>query len=245
MKFIVVIPARFESSRLPGKPLIDINGIPMIVRTYMQCIKAVLPEFVFVATDDVRISEVCDKYNINSIMTSSNILTGTDRVYEISKLIDAEYYINIQGDEPIFNPQDITKLISSIDEFPDTVLNGYTYITDKDLFFNVNIPKVVTSLKGRLLYISRSPIPSGKTTTFTSHSKRQVCAYAFPKSALEFFSLRKSKTPLESVEDIEIIRFLELGLNIQMVEMSSLSISVDNFSDVKIVEDYLNRTFSD
>ena len=105
MKFVIIIPARYKSSRLMGKPLIKIKNIPMVIRTYRQCIKVVKPELVFVATDDVRIINLCLKENINVIKTSSKCLTGTDRVYEASKKINAKTYINIQGDEPIFNPQ--------------------------------------------------------------------------------------------------------------------------------------------
>ncbi len=109
--FIVVIPARFGSKRLPGKPLKKILGIPMIIRTSMQCLKVVKRSQLIVATDDKRIQKCCKKYSINSILTSKNCKTGTDRVAEVAKKIKARNYINVQGDEPIFNPDDLSKML--------------------------------------------------------------------------------------------------------------------------------------
>ena len=108
MKYIVIIPARFKSRRLNGKPLKNINGVPMIVRTFNQCCKAVDRDLIYVSTDDARIEQVCKK-NIKVIMIKQNCLTGTDRVYLASKKINADVYINLQGDEPLFNPKDIKK----------------------------------------------------------------------------------------------------------------------------------------
>ena len=111
MRYVVIIPARFKSTRLNGKPLKDINGIPMIVRTFNQCCKAVDRNLIYVSTDDSRIEKVCKENNIKVIMTKKKCLTGTDRVYLASKKINADVYINLQGDEPLFNPKDIKKII--------------------------------------------------------------------------------------------------------------------------------------
>ena len=113
MKYIVVIPARYRSERLPGKPIANIGGLPMIVRTYNQCRKVVSKDKIIVATDSLKIKKVCDKYNINSIITSDKCLTGTDRVAEIARKINCKFYINVQGDEPFFNPSDLKKLIEA------------------------------------------------------------------------------------------------------------------------------------
>ena len=112
--YIVVIPARYDSTRLPGKPLVDIAGKPMIQRVYEQCIRAVESNRVYVATDDDRIRSVCESFGAKVVMTSSQCLTGTDRVAEVSRKIDARYYINVQGDEPIFNPADIKLLVDQL-----------------------------------------------------------------------------------------------------------------------------------
>jgi 3-deoxy-manno-octulosonate cytidylyltransferase (CMP-KDO synthetase) len=231
MRYIVVIPARFQSGRLPGKPLVNLCGVPMIVRTYLQCIKAVPAELVYVATDNDEIRSVCEKQAIRVVMTSSNCLTGTDRVAEVAETIEADTYINVQGDEPVFNPDDISALIKAAAMHPQDVINGYCSIRDEELFRSSSVPKVVMRPDGRLLYMSRAPIPTTKRFGFDK-GWRQVCAYAFPKSALEVFASTTLKTELETIEDIEILRFLELGWDVRMVPMSDLSVAVDNPEDV-------------
>ncbi|QEY65411.1 3-deoxy-manno-octulosonate cytidylyltransferase [Metapseudomonas lalkuanensis] len=229
--FSVIIPARYESSRLPGKPLIEICGIPMIIRTYDQCAKACPQEKIFVATDDDRIKDVCEAHGIQVLMTSKDCLTGTDRVAECARLIDSEVFINVQGDEPLFNPQDLISIIEKINDFPGDVLNGFCPILEEEHFRSTSTPKVVIRPDGRLLYMSRATIPGTKDDRFIA-GHRQVCVYAFPRKALEAFSSQTKKTPLESIEDIEILRFLELGWEVRMIELSTSSIAVDNPEDV-------------
>lgn len=235
MKYVVIIPARYQSSRLPGKPLVEICGIPMIVRTYRQCIKAVNAETIFVATDDERIRQLCDRNKIQVIMTSSHCLTGTDRIAEAATKVDADTYFNIQGDEPVFNPDDILKIIEAAREFPGEVLNGFCSISDESLYRSSSIPKVVMRPDGRLLYMSRASIPTNKKHGYEI-AWRQVCAYAFPKAALKAFASQPHKTLLEKIEDIELLRFLELGWKVRMIPMSDASIAVDNPDDVAAVE---------
>lgn len=235
MRYVVVIPARYQSSRLPGKPLVDLCGVPMIVRTYRQCLKVVDASRIYVATDDKRIADVCESYNIQTIMTSSDCLTGTDRIAEVSEVIDADCYINVQGDEPVFNPDDLTLLISHAEKYPGQVINGYCAIADAEDFRSSSIPKVVMRPDGRLLYMSRAPIPTNKKHEFKT-AFRQVCAYAFPREALKDFARCREKTFLEGIEDIEILRFLELDYEVRMVEMSDSSLAVDNPEDVPKAE---------
>ncbi|WP_226677963.1 3-deoxy-manno-octulosonate cytidylyltransferase [Mesobacillus jeotgali] len=235
MDYCVIIPARYQSSRLPGKPLVELCGIPMILRTYQQCIKACPKEKVFVATDDKRIRETCERNGIQVIMTSSDCLTGTDRIAECTHYIDADVYINVQGDEPLFNPNDLEMIISKLEEFPGEIINGYCEVRDEELFRSGSIPKVVFRPDGRLLYMSRGPIPTNKQQGFEK-AWRQVCAYAFPKDSLNAFSSVPKKTDLESIEDIEILRFLELGWEVRMVELSSESMAVDTPEDIERVE---------
>ncbi len=225
-KFVLIIPARYHSSRLPGKPLIKILGIPMLIRTYNQCKKVVSKEKIIVATDDLRIIKICKSNNINCIMTKKSCLTGTDRISELSKKIKADFYINVQGDEPICDLGDLKKLIKTAKKYPNRIINGYTKINDKKLFYSRHIPKVVFRKDGRLLYQSRSPIPINKKGNF-SHAWRQVCIYSLPYKALKKFSKLKRKTPIEKIEDCELIRFLELGMDVHMIRMSNNSISVD------------------
>jgi 3-deoxy-manno-octulosonate cytidylyltransferase (CMP-KDO synthetase) len=236
MKYAVIIPARYESSRLPGKPLIDLDGVPMVVRTWRQCIKECPMDRVYVATDHERIKTVCEHFGIQVVMTSPNCLTGTDRVAECAISIDADVFINVQGDEPIFNPNDITELIKSSLQYPGEVINGYCEITDEKQFRSSSIPKVVIRMDGRLLYMSRVGIPTSKTHEYIK-GWRQVCAYAFPRSALVAFASSPKKTMLEEIEDIEILRFLELGFEVRMIRMSQDSIAVDLPEDVEKVLD--------
>jgi 3-deoxy-manno-octulosonate cytidylyltransferase (CMP-KDO synthetase) len=235
MNYCVIIPARYQSTRLPGKPLVELCGIPMIVRTYQQCIKACPAEKVYVATDDERIRETCESNGMQVIMTSSDCLTGTDRIAECAKYIEADVFINVQGDEPLFNPQDLELLISNLGKYPGEILNGYCEISEEDFFRSGSIPKVVFRPDGRLLFMSRAPIPSNKEHGFEK-AWRQVCAYAFPREALMDFSSVSEKTKLENIEDIEILRFLELGWEVRMLELSSDSVAVDNPDDIQRVE---------
>lgn len=235
MRNIVVIPARYQSSRLPGKPLVTLCGVPMIVRTYRQCIKVVPADRVYVATDDERIKTVCEAAFIRVIMTSNDCLTGTDRVAEVARQIEADTYINVQGDEPVFNPDDLQALIETAKTHPYDVINGYCPIRYEEMFRSGSVPKVVTRPDGRLLYMSRAPIPTNKALGFCQ-AWRQVCAYAFPGQALEAFVSRQTKTKLEAIEDIEILRFLELGWEVRMVQMSDVSVAVDNLEDVDRAE---------
>ena len=129
--FVVVIPARFKSSRLKGKPLIDLHGIPMIIRTYRQCLKVFPAKFVYIATDNKNIKKVCEKEKAKVIMTSSKCLTGTDRVAEVAKKINAKTYINVQGDEPIFNPADLKLLLKEIKKYPNEIITYPRLLLDQ------------------------------------------------------------------------------------------------------------------
>jgi 3-deoxy-manno-octulosonate cytidylyltransferase (CMP-KDO synthetase) len=210
----------------------------MVIRTYCQCIQAVSPELVLVATDDDRIRQVCEHEGIRVVMTSANCLTGTDRVAEVARSIHANFYINVQGDEPLFNPEDLKVLIHAANENPNDVINGYCRINNEAAFRSSSIPKVVFRPDGRLLYISRSSIPTTKSQEFIK-AWRQVCAYAYPRAALKAFSTQIRKTELEEVEDIELLRFLEMGWEIKMIPMSDASIAVDTPEDVIMVEQLL------
>ena len=240
MNYIVVIPARYKSSRLEGKPLIDLNGIPMIIRTYRQCLKAVPSNLIYIATDHDLIKKTCSKEGIQVVMTSSNCLTGTDRVAEVSEKIHAETYVNVQGDEPLFNPDDLKLLLKEIKKYPNDIITGYCEIDNELMHKDIHVPKVVIRPDGRLLYASRAPIPSNKLNTFQK-GWRQVCAYAFPKAVLKIFSSVKKKTELEEIEDIEYLRFLELGLEVRTLRMSKKSLAVDTPEDVILAKKMISK----
>ena len=189
--FIVVIPARMKSNRLPGKPLIKINGLPMVVRTYRQCLKVVNKKSIFIATDSEKIKKsFCESYGANTIMTSNKCFTGTDRVAEVAKKINSKLYINVQGDEPIFNPNDLKKLIKYSLKHPKEIVSGYCDIQEERMYNDLNVPKVVLDNKNYLLYATRAPVPSNKKGKFIS-SQRQICAYSFPKTLNIFYKAKK------------------------------------------------------
>lgn len=237
--FAIVIPARYKSTRFPGKPLVEIHGKPMIQHVWERCCLAVEQSKVYIATDNDKIKEKADKFGAQVIMTSESCLTGTDRLAEANEVLKCDLVINVQGDEPLINPTDILKIK---DEFlrEKKIINGMSKIENKEEFFSLNIPKVVTTLNGDLLYMSRSPVPINKKKDFTN-SFKQVCIYAFGKEHLHFFRNNKNKTPLESEEDIEILRFLENGFPIKMVEIFSETYAVDIPDDLKKIEKVLSR----
>ena len=238
--FLVVIPSRLSSTRLQRKPLVSILGKTLIQRTCEQVEKAVSRENFLVATDSTEIFEHIESLGYRAMMTSDKCLTGTDRVAEIASATEYDYYINVQGDEPLINPEDIKKVISKIAEHPWDVINGYAAILDGDEYRSRSIPKVVFRPDGRLLYMSRAPIPGSKTADF-QRAWRQICIYSFPKKLLIEFAVAGKKTVLEDVEDIEILRFLEMGYEVRMIPLSDISIAVDNPEDVDKVIKRLNE----
>tara|TARA_B100000787_G_C16185899_1_gene294625 strand:- start:119 stop:853 length:735 start_codon:yes stop_codon:yes gene_type:complete len=237
--YLVVIPSRMESTRLPKKPLINIAGKSLIQRTCEQVAKAIPIENFLVATDHHEILNHVRNLGFNAELTSNDCLTGTDRVAEIASRYSYDHYINVQGDEPLINPDDILKIVSSLRKFPDDVLNGYAIIDKSEDYYSNTIPKVVFRPDKRLLYMSRANIPGNKGDSFEK-SWKQVCIYAFPKKILEEFKNKKTKTTLEKLEDIEILRFLEMGFEVRMIELSSNSIAVDVPEDINKVLKKLN-----
>lgn len=207
----------------------------MIARVWDQCCKAVCAEQVYVATDDDRIADHCRGEGIQIVMTPDDCLTGTDRVQNAATRIDADIYINVQGDEPMILPDDINAVIAAAEASPGPIINAMCPIETEEDFRSTTVPKVVARPDGRLMYMSRAPIPTDKAHGFQGAMK-QVCIYAFTREALNAFAARDTKTPLEAIEDIEILRFLELGFEVEMIEVSGASIAVDVPEDVARVE---------
>ena len=242
MKTIVVIPARFKSSRFPGKPLKKILKREMIFWVAESCAKAVGKKNILVATDDKRIFKAVREKKYNVCMTSKNCVTGTDRVYQASNKIKSDIYINVQGDEPLVKHSDIVKIINAKKKFRNSIICGYTQISKNENYLNKNIPKVLFNHKKNLIYISRLPIPGRKNqdqNNFTYY--KQVCIYAFNKKGLKKFYDFGKKSKAENSEDIEIIRFLELNIPIKMVKLSKGSIAVDTKSDIIKAEKIIKK----
>ena len=239
MKACVIIPARFNSSRFPGKPLIKLCGKEMILWVAEICSKAVDISNVFIATDDNRISNLVSKNGFQAILTSPDLLTGTDRVAEASKNLDYEIYVNVQGDEPLIDPIDILKAIELKSNYPESVINSYCSIPLNENPNNLNIPKVVMKENNDLIYISRAKIPKSKNNDEDQIYKKQVCIYSYNNSDIDKFLSYGRKSRTEKIEDIEILRFFELNINIKMFEASKSSLAVDVPKDIKKVENAL------
>lgn len=237
MKTIVVIPARYKSTRLPGKPLIKLLGKTMIEWVAELSAKAVGNENVYIATENNEIFSKVREVGFKAILTSDECLTGTDRVAEVAKKIEADIYVNVQGDEPLINSNDIKKIIDAKKKYPSDVINAYTEIEYDQNPTNLNIPKVIFTKDKRLIYISRKDIPGFKEKLNKPDTYyKQVCIYAFNQKELEMFYDYGEKSKLEKSEDIEILRFLELEKTIRLVQTREGSIAVDKPSDVKKVE---------
>jgi len=235
-KTIIIIPARYGSSRYRGKPLVKILGRELVLRVADICAKTIGKNNIYVATDSKKIANIVSKYNYNYIMTSRNCLTGTDRVAEAAKKISAKIFINVQGDEPLVNPKDIKKIIASKKKYFNHVICGYDKIHELQNPKSLNLPKVVVNSKNELIYISRSLIPGSKKIIKKKKYFKQVCIYAFNSNELnKFYNLGK-KSEIEEMEDIEILRFFDLGVKIKMIKLNSNSVAVDEISDVKKAE---------
>jgi len=236
MKIIGVIPCRYQSSRFPGKSLALINGKPMMWHVYQRALESNVLDEVYIATDDERIVKVANEHNLKTVMTSDKHETGTDRVAEVASQIQADYYINIQGDEPFIEPEAIKLVAQAIIDCDNPLVqaaNAYTFMQDISDVVDSNTVKVVMDVNQRALAYSRQPIPYPKANT-AKYSK-QLGLYAFKQSGLQVFS-ENLPASLEKVEGVEMYRLLEHGYSIQMVKTNDGSISVDTPSDLKRVQ---------
>ena len=236
MKILAVIPARMASSRFPGKPLKTILGLPMVEHVRRRTLLCKAIDDVVVATCDKDIFDCVTNYHGSAIMTSEKHPTGTDRVAEVAQKIEAELYVNIQGDEPMLKPETITAAIEPfLLKSGDTlwVSNLMTPIRTSSEIIDVGVPKVVVNEENEAVFLSRAPIPYPKETRDISYMK-QVCAYGFRPQALKAFA-SLPQGPCERAEGIEILRFIEHGIKVQMVEVDSNTMAVDTPSDLKTV----------
>ncbi len=237
----IIIPARFESSRLPGKPLKKILGKEMIIRVAEVCKKVIGSKYLHIATDNKKILQLVRKKNFNSILTPKSCKTGTDRIAYASKKIKSNIILNVQGDEPLVKPSDIKKVIQLKKKNPKYVICGYAEIHNKEEVNSPNTIKVVKNKKNELIYFSRSKIPESKNKNNKKFFK-QVCIYCFSKKQLEKFSKSK-RSLIEKIEDIELLRFLDLDIKIKMCKVSATT-AVDVPSDLKKVEKILKKKFN-
>lgn len=242
MSFVVaVIPARYASQRLPGKPLIDLLGKPMIQRVYEQAKRARLLDRVVVATDDQRIVGVVQAFGGDVIMTSADIKSGSDRVAAVARVIDGDIFVNVQGDEPLIAPDMIDQAVRVVLDDRETQVG--TLVKKIDSFAdlqNPSIVKVVVGPDSNALYFSRSTIPfvrdEADQEKWLAHQTflKHIGIYVFRKEfLLKYSQLRESS--LERAERLEQLRILEHGFHIKVGITNYDSIPVDTKEDVKKV----------
>ena len=242
MNIIGIIPARYGSTRLPAKPLLKINGKPLIIIVWENMKKSKLMDRVIVATDDERIVEVCKSYGADVVLTSNNLISGTDRVFEAYEKIgnNEDIIVNIQGDEPLLLANNIDELLNAFINNPlADVGTLITKIYDKDVLASPNVVKVVIDNNNLALYFSRSIIPYNRDEDLESWCKsidywKHIGAYAYKKDALYNF-VKSSQSKYERVEKLEQLRLLENGFRFYCVKVQQDSIGVDTQEDLELV----------
>ncbi|MCI6086830.1 MAG: 3-deoxy-manno-octulosonate cytidylyltransferase [Selenomonas sp.] len=240
-KTLCVIPARYASTRLPGKPLKDIAGEPMICRVYDRASLAQRTEATVVATDDKRIETVVEAHGGHAVMTKKDHPTGTDRLAEVAeKLPDYDLIINVQGDEPLIDPDLIDSLAAAFDDDPELQMATVkTEIADEAEQANPNNVKVVTDKNGYALYFSRSLLPYPRHHLGIPVYKH-IGIYAYKRDFLLKYA-KLEPTPLERAESLEQLRALENGYRIKVIETTSRFVGVDTEEDLAEV----NRIYKD
>lgn len=229
-----IIPARYASSRFPGKPLALILGKSLLQRTYEQALQCCNLDAVAIATDDPRIEEHARAFGAPVIMTSPTCPTGTERVAEaIAHYPEATFVVNIQGDEPCLSPYTIEALVESLIVDPESVVST-PIIRVSSPPLSPSVVKVVTDINGHALYFSRNPIPANPEGPFYRH----IGLYAFRRDFLLHYP-RLAPTPLQQAEDLEQLKILEHGYKIHTVIVDTAGIEVNHPEDIKKVEEYL------
>ncbi|HIU63843.1 MAG TPA: 3-deoxy-manno-octulosonate cytidylyltransferase [Candidatus Avacidaminococcus intestinavium] len=240
MKVLCVIPARYASTRLPGKPLAMIAGKPMIQRVYEQAVQAYMPEEVVVATDSEKVAEVVEAFGGHVILTSPDHPSGTDRLAEVAlSYNDIDVIINVQGDEPMIPPEVIDKLAQAFVDDEDLNMATLKTLMNEEDYHNPNAVKVVTDQNGYALYFSRSllPYPRKKTVDFKVY--KHIGIYAYRRNFLLSYAAYEP-TPLEEIEGLEQLRALENGQRIKVIECKFNGIGIDTQEDL----DAVNKLFA-
>jgi 3-deoxy-manno-octulosonate cytidylyltransferase (CMP-KDO synthetase) len=236
---LVVIPARYGSTRFPGKALADLAGRPLVVRVAEMAARIGGSPEVVVATDDARILEAVTAAGFSCEMTADHP-TGTDRIGEVADRHPADIILNLQGDEPLLDPRVVEDLIAAMREEPDVDIAtcAHPFTSEAD-WTDPNQVKVIRDRGGRALYFSRAPIPGtfpGAAQAARDHALRHVGIYAFRRTALQRF-LGLERAPLEMSEGLEQLRALENGMRIKVIEIEDAPVGVDTPEDLVLVRD--------
>lgn len=243
MKVVGIIPARYASTRFPGKPLALIKGKPMIQRVYEQALKSKL-DAVVIATDDVRIADAVMDFGGQYVMTSPNHRSGTDRCCEALDLLKTKYdaVVNIQGDEPFIDPKQIDLLVDLIVRDDTPLASLAKRIDDADELFSPNTVKVVVNQEGNAMYFSRNPIPFMRNVDrdewlAKGRFYKHIGIYAYKADVLHQVA-HMEPSALEQAESLEQLRWLENGLAIRMALSDAENISIDTPDDLHRAEQY-------
>jgi len=243
MEVVALIPARYGSTRFPGKPLASLRGKPMIQHVYEQtCLVRGLAR-VIVATDDDRIARVIQAIGGETAMTRADHPTGTDRLAEVAERLSADIVVNVQGDLPFFPPAMIEDAVAALTKASNAVMSTVrTPIYEIDEWHNINVVKVVTDREGYALYFSRSPIPYRRDQEIdVSGSEiplgyRHIGLYVYRRDFLFTFT-KLPRTPLEQTEQLEQLRALEWGYRITVSETARPTIEIDTPEDLRRAEE--------
>lgn len=238
-KVVCIIPARMASSRFPGKPIQKILGVPMVEHVYRRVKLSKNIDEIYIATCDLEIAEVVNSFGGQVIMTSDKHTRGTDRIAEAARQIDANIIINVQGDEPLVDPNTLDAAVRfMLSDENKKCLNLVSVIKDWEDFISPNVVKVVTDFRKCVLYFSRQPIPLQKKETF-DEAIRQIGIYLFRKNFLLEFS-SWDETPLEKKEGVDMMRIIERGFSIDTF-VSKDMLSVDTPAELLIMEKILEQ----
>ena len=244
MSFKVVIPARYASARLPGKPLLDIAGKPMVIRVAEQAAKSGASEIV-IATDFEKILQVAQNYDIKAVITRLDHASGTDRIAEVAQILgwaDDEIVVNVQGDEPLIEPSLINEVAQHLANSQDAVMATACHaVHDEASMINPNIVKVVIDVNGNALYFSRAPIPYPRDDAHKANiqAHRHIGIYAYRVGFLKKYA-QLSVTDLEKIESLEQLRVLHHGYKIGVtISQNTPASGVDTQADL----DYVRSLF--
>ena len=243
MRTIAVIPARFQSKRLPGKALKDLHGKTMVERVYERASRASRVDRVLVATDDERIRNTVAAFGGEAVMTSSEHESGSDRIAEAVQELDVELIVNVQGDEPLIDPAAIDAAVGLARETPNAIITLQNEIAERKTWLDPNVVKVVSDSRGFALYFSRAPIPSTWDDPEGRLGKKpfkHIGLYVYPKDVLMKLT-RLAPSPLEKAERLEQLRALENGIPIRLKSTSYDSMAVDTEADLEHVRYFLSE----
>ncbi|EIM8549027.1 3-deoxy-manno-octulosonate cytidylyltransferase [Escherichia coli] len=224
-KAVIVIPARYGSSRLPGKPLLDIVGKPMIQHVYERALQVVGVAEVWVATDDQRVEKAVQAFGGKSIMTRNDHESGTDRLVEVMHKVEADININLQGDEPMIRPRDVGTLLQGMRDDPALPVATLCHAISAEEATEPSTVKVVVNTRQDALYFSRSPIPYPRNAEKARYLKH-VGIYAYRRDVLQNYSQLPESMP-EQAESLEQLRLMNAGINIRTFEITATGPGVD------------------